>query len=137
MQLLPWSAYWPDMSPSELVWNLIGRHLARDPCPLVSKDEFWLRMQIIWNSLPQTDLENLFDAMSHRIAILIAVRSFYTKYWFRTLNFPFFCFEDFVIHLHQYTSYYSDDIFLVMITSFLQTAIYILKINFDPMNNLI
>ncbi|GFV61453.1 transposable element Tc1 transposase [Trichonephila clavipes] len=36
MQLLPWTAYSPDMSPMEHVWDLVGRHLARDPCPAVS-----------------------------------------------------------------------------------------------------
>ncbi|GFT56766.1 hypothetical protein TNCV_1268731 [Trichonephila clavipes] len=39
MQLLPWPAYSTDMSPIEPVGNLVGRHLARDPCPAASKDE--------------------------------------------------------------------------------------------------
>ncbi|GFV91849.1 transposable element Tc1 transposase [Trichonephila clavipes] len=38
MQLLPWLAYPPDMSPIEHVWNLVGRRLARDPRPTASKD---------------------------------------------------------------------------------------------------
>ncbi|GFU81388.1 hypothetical protein TNCV_1380561 [Trichonephila clavipes] len=35
MQLLPWPANSPDMSPIEHVWDLVGRRLARDPRPLV------------------------------------------------------------------------------------------------------
>ncbi|GFW30712.1 transposable element Tc1 transposase [Trichonephila clavipes] len=33
MQLNPWSANSPDMSPIEPVWDLVGRRLARDPRP--------------------------------------------------------------------------------------------------------
>ncbi|GFU38060.1 transposable element Tcb2 transposase [Trichonephila clavipes] len=33
MQLLPWTAYSPDISPMEHVWDFVGRHLARDPRP--------------------------------------------------------------------------------------------------------
>ncbi|GFX97626.1 transposable element Tcb2 transposase [Trichonephila clavipes] len=39
LQLLPWPAYSPDMSPIEHVWYLVGRCLARDPRPAASKDE--------------------------------------------------------------------------------------------------
>ncbi|GFY13084.1 transposable element Tcb1 transposase [Trichonephila clavipes] len=80
MQLLPWSAYSPDMSPIEHVWNLVGRRLARDPHPAASKDELLLRIQAIWNSLPQADIQNLFDSVPRRFAALIAARGGYTKY---------------------------------------------------------
>ncbi|GFW06515.1 hypothetical protein TNCV_2188481 [Trichonephila clavipes] len=80
MQFFPWPAYSPDMSPVEHVWNSVGRRLARDPRPAASKDEFLLRIQAIWNSFQQTDIQNLFDSMPRRIAALIAARGGYTKY---------------------------------------------------------
>ncbi|GFT63811.1 transposable element Tcb2 transposase [Trichonephila clavipes] len=80
MQLLLWPAYSPDMSPIEHVWDLVGRHLARDPRPAASKDELLLRIQAIWNSLPQADIQNLFDSLLRRIAALIAAHRGYTKY---------------------------------------------------------
>ncbi|GFU53523.1 transposable element Tcb1 transposase [Trichonephila clavipes] len=80
MQLLPWPAYLPDMSPIENVWDLVGRRLARDPRPATSKDILLRCIQAIWNSLPQTDIQNLFDSNPRRIATLIAVRGGYTKY---------------------------------------------------------
>ncbi|GFV98713.1 transposable element Tc1 transposase [Trichonephila clavipes] len=80
MPLLPWPSYSPDMSPIEYVWHLVGRRFARDPRPAASKDELLLRMQAIWNSLPQADTHNLFDSMPSRIAALIATRGDYTKY---------------------------------------------------------
>ncbi|GFY02561.1 transposable element Tcb1 transposase [Trichonephila clavipes] len=80
MQLLPWSAYSPNMSPVEHVWDLVCRRLARDLHPAASKDELLLRIQAIWDSLPQADILSLFDSMLHRIAAFIAACSGYTKY---------------------------------------------------------
>ncbi|GFV08460.1 transposable element Tcb1 transposase [Trichonephila clavipes] len=80
MQLLPWPAHSPDMSPIQHVCDLVGRRLARDPRPTASKDELLLGIQAIWNSLPQADIQNLFDSMPRRIATLIAARGGYTKY---------------------------------------------------------
>ncbi|GFU79843.1 transposable element Tcb1 transposase [Trichonephila clavipes] len=72
MQLLPWPAYSPDMSPNEHVWDLVGRCLSRDPRPAASKDKLLPRIQAIWNSLPQSDIQNLFDSIPRPIASLIA-----------------------------------------------------------------
>ncbi|GFU70126.1 hypothetical protein TNCV_5057201 [Trichonephila clavipes] len=67
------------MSPIEHVWDLVGRLLARDPRPAASKVELLLCIQAIWNSLPQADIQNLFDSMPHCIATLIAAHGGYTK----------------------------------------------------------
>ncbi|GFV46125.1 transposable element Tcb2 transposase [Trichonephila clavipes] len=60
--------------------GLVGQRLSRDPRPVASKDELMLRKEAIWNSLPQGDIQNLFDSMPRRIAALIAARGGYTKY---------------------------------------------------------
>ncbi|GFW61965.1 uncharacterized protein TNCV_4669901 [Trichonephila clavipes] len=69
----------------EHVWDLVCRRLALDPRPAALKDRLSLRIQAIWNSLPQADIQNLFDSMSRCIAALIAGRGGYAKYLFRTL----------------------------------------------------
>ncbi|GFX65776.1 hypothetical protein TNCV_2043101 [Trichonephila clavipes] len=68
------------MSPIEHMWDLVGRRLARDLRPAASKDELLLPIQAIWNSLPQADIQNLFDSMPRRIAALIAEGGGCTKY---------------------------------------------------------
>ncbi|GFT62059.1 hypothetical protein TNCV_3812211 [Trichonephila clavipes] len=77
MQLLPWPAYLQDMSPIEHVWDLVVWHNQR---PAASTDELLLCIQAIWNSLPQADVQNLFESMPHHIAALIAACGDYTKY---------------------------------------------------------
>ena len=80
MQLSPWPAYSPDMSPVEHLGYLFGRSLARDPRPVASKQELWLRIQAIRNSLLQANIQNQFDYILRRIAVLINTGSGYTKY---------------------------------------------------------
>ncbi|GFT48507.1 uncharacterized protein TNCV_762161 [Trichonephila clavipes] len=58
------------MPPTEHVWDLVGQRLARDLRPAASKDELLLSIQALWNSLPQADIQNLFDSMPRRIAIM-------------------------------------------------------------------
>ncbi|GFW32389.1 transposable element Tcb1 transposase [Trichonephila clavipes] len=67
------------MSPIAHVRDLVVRCFARDPLPAASKDELLLRIQAIWNSVPQADIQNLFDSIPRRIAASIAARSGYTK----------------------------------------------------------
>ncbi|GFY22807.1 HTH_48 domain-containing protein [Trichonephila clavipes] len=63
------------MSPIEHEWDTVGRRIARDLRPVASTDELWLRIQTIWNILPQTDIKNLFNSMPRRVAALIAARA--------------------------------------------------------------
>ncbi|GFV67059.1 transposable element Tcb1 transposase [Trichonephila clavipes] len=62
------------MSPIEHEWDIVGRRIARDLRPVASTDELWLRIQTIWNTLPQTDIKNLFNSIPRRVAALIAAR---------------------------------------------------------------
>ncbi|GFW93517.1 transposable element Tcb1 transposase [Trichonephila clavipes] len=80
MQLLPSTAYSPEMSPIQPVWDLIGQRLARNPRPAASKDELVMRIQAIWNSLPQVDIQNLFDSMPRRTTTFIVACGGNTKY---------------------------------------------------------
>ncbi|GFV39246.1 transposable element Tc1 transposase [Trichonephila clavipes] len=68
------------MSPIEHEWDIVGRRIARDLRPVASTDERWLRIQTIWNTLPQTDIKNLFNSMPRRVAALIAARGGHTEY---------------------------------------------------------
>ena len=62
------------MSPIEHVWVLASRLHPGDLSLATSKDELWLCVQAIWNSLPQSDFQNLFDSMPRCIAGIIATR---------------------------------------------------------------
>ncbi|GFV46303.1 transposable element Tcb2 transposase [Trichonephila clavipes] len=86
-------AYSLDMSPIEHVWDLVDRCLTRHPRPPASS----LRIQAIWNSLPQAAIQNLFDSMPRRIAALIAARDVPSTDFGHLIL--FLCFEHFIISL--------------------------------------
>ncbi|GFW92484.1 transposable element Tcb2 transposase [Trichonephila clavipes] len=100
MQLLPWPAYSPDMSPIEHVGDLVGRRLVHDPRPAASKDELLRHIHVIWNSLPQADIQALFDSIPRRIEALIAARVVATPSTDFGHLILFFCFENSVIYLY-------------------------------------
>ncbi|GFX48536.1 transposable element Tcb2 transposase [Trichonephila clavipes] len=62
------------MSPIKHEWDIVGRRITRDLHPVASTDELWLRIQTIWNTLPQADIQNVFNSMPRRVAALIAAR---------------------------------------------------------------
>ncbi|GFS70642.1 transposable element Tcb1 transposase [Trichonephila clavipes] len=68
------------MSPIKHVCDLVGRRLDRDLRLAALKAEILQRIHAIWNSLPQSDIQNLFDSFPRRIETLIAARGGYIKY---------------------------------------------------------
>ena len=80
MQLLPWPAYSPIVSPIKHVWDLFGLRLPLKPRPAASQGELWLGMRTTWNSLPQAGIQNIFNSMPRHIEALIAARDGYNKY---------------------------------------------------------
>ncbi|GFW39876.1 hypothetical protein TNCV_4358711 [Trichonephila clavipes] len=54
------------------VWDLVDQCFALDSHPAALKDELLLCIQARWNSLPQADIQNLFDSMPRHITALIA-----------------------------------------------------------------
>ena len=100
MQFFPWPAYSPDMSPIEQVWYLVGRRLARDPFLAASKDELWLRILAVWNSLPQANIQKLFSlhAMSYN-------RTYCSAWCLHEILISDTIFENFIIYLYQYKSF--------------------------------
>ncbi|GFW91255.1 uncharacterized protein TNCV_736701 [Trichonephila clavipes] len=57
-----------------------GRLLARDPRSAASKEKLLLRIQAIWKSFQQADIQDLLHSMPRRIAAIIVARGGYTKY---------------------------------------------------------
>ena len=63
------------MSPIEHEWNFFRWRFACDPRLVASKHELCLRVQAVWNSLTQADIQNLFDSMP-RLYIAVTVTAF-------------------------------------------------------------
>ncbi|GBN35713.1 Transposable element Tc1 transposase [Araneus ventricosus] len=72
VDILPWPARSPDLSPIELVWDIIGRQLQHHPLPAQTVPVLTAQVQQAWNSIPQSDIRHLYDTMHARL---------HSKFW--------------------------------------------------------
>jgi hypothetical protein len=80
VDMLPWPARSPDLSPIEHIWDIIGRQLQRHPQPALTVPVLIDQVQQAWNSIPQTDIQHLYDSMHARLYACIQNSGGYTGY---------------------------------------------------------
>lgn len=79
VQMLPWPAYSPDLSPIEHVWDVIGRRLQTLPLPRTD-DQLWQMVEREWRTIPQDTIRTLIDSVPRRVSSCIAARGGPTSY---------------------------------------------------------
>ena len=80
IDLLPWPAVSPDLSPIEHVWDEMERrlhHLSNQPVTLA---EMGTALICIWNNIPQAFFNNLVRSMRHRCQSCINANGEHTHY---------------------------------------------------------
>ncbi|GBM83466.1 hypothetical protein AVEN_138319-1 [Araneus ventricosus] len=80
VDMLPWPARSPDLSPIEHVWDIIGRQLQRHPQTALTVPVLTYQVKQPWNSIPQTDIRHLYDTMHARLHACIQNAGDYTGY---------------------------------------------------------
>lgn len=80
LQILPWPARSPDLSPIEHVWDMIGRRLRNLPRPPDNLDDLRHQVQVAWDEIPQQDIDHLLESMPRRVNACITVQSDVTHY---------------------------------------------------------
>ena len=81
VNVLPWPAYSPDLSPIEHIWDILDRKVrARDPPPSTIPG---LRRALAeeWDNLSAGTVNRLINSMHRRIRAAIAARGVHTRYW--------------------------------------------------------
>ncbi|GBN75935.1 hypothetical protein AVEN_155660-1 [Araneus ventricosus] len=63
VDMLPWPARSPDLSPIENVGDIIVLQLQRHPQPALIVPVHTDQVQKPWNSIPQSDIRHLYDTM--------------------------------------------------------------------------
>lgn len=80
VNVLPWPAYSPDLSPIEHLWDILDRKVrARDPPPQTLQG---LRQALEqeWNNIPIATVNHLINSMHRRIRAAIASLGGSTRY---------------------------------------------------------
>ncbi|GFY34936.1 uncharacterized protein TNCV_155091 [Trichonephila clavipes] len=60
VDMVPWPARSPNLSPIEHVWDIIGRQLQHHPQPALIFPVLTQQLQQAWNSILQSDIRHLF-----------------------------------------------------------------------------
>ena len=80
VDVLPWPAYSPDLSPIEHLWDQLGRRIARrDPRP-GNRDQLVAALQEEWANIPQDNIRRLVRSMRRRCTACINARGGHTPY---------------------------------------------------------
>ena len=81
VQILPWPAYSPDLSPIEHLWDLIDRRIrSRDPPPQ-TLPQLRLAIQEAWDDIPHAQIARLISSMPRRCRAVQEARGGHTRYW--------------------------------------------------------
>ncbi|GFV86402.1 transposable element Tc1 transposase [Trichonephila clavipes] len=80
IELLPWPARFPDLSPIENLWSMVAQRLTQITPPAATPDQLWQRVEAAWSAVPQKHIQNLFESMSRRLAAVISNNGGYSDY---------------------------------------------------------
>ncbi|GFW88956.1 transposable element Tcb1 transposase [Trichonephila clavipes] len=80
IELLPWPARSPDLSPIENIWSMIAQRFTQITPPAATPDHLWQRVEGSWSAVPQEHIQSLFESMRRRMAAVIFNNGGYSGY---------------------------------------------------------
>ncbi|GFV68061.1 transposable element Tcb1 transposase [Trichonephila clavipes] len=60
IELLPWPARSPDVSPIENMWSMVAQRLTQITPPAATPDQLWKRVEAAWSAVPQEHIQSIF-----------------------------------------------------------------------------
>ncbi|GFV28224.1 transposable element Tcb1 transposase [Trichonephila clavipes] len=80
IELLPWQARSPDLSPIENMCSMVAQRLTLITPPAVPPDQLWQRVEAVWSAVLQEHIQSLFESMPRRVAMVISNNGGYSSY---------------------------------------------------------
>ncbi|GFV00698.1 transposable element Tcb1 transposase [Trichonephila clavipes] len=72
IELLPWPARSPDLSPIENMRSMIAQRLIQITPPAATPGQLWQRVEAAWSAVPHEHIQGLFESMPRRVAAVIS-----------------------------------------------------------------
>ncbi|GFY24272.1 transposable element Tcb1 transposase [Trichonephila clavipes] len=72
IELLPWPARSPDLSPIENMWFIVAQRMTQIISAAATPDQLWQRVEATWSAVPQEYIQSLFDSMPRRVVAVIS-----------------------------------------------------------------
>lgn len=79
-KVMEWPAQSPDLNPIENLWSIVKRRLGQYQSAPSDLNDLWGRVELEWNNIPKTIVENLVASMPQRIKKVIENKGLWTKY---------------------------------------------------------
>ena len=80
IDVLPWCARSPDLSPIEHLWDELGRRVSRRDNQPINRETLIAALQEEWNNVPQATIANLIGSMRRRCTACQQARGGHTGY---------------------------------------------------------
>ncbi|GFV61896.1 transposable element Tcb1 transposase [Trichonephila clavipes] len=80
IQLLPWPARSPHLSPIENKCSMVAQRLTQITPPAATPDQLWQHVEAAWSDVPQEHIQSLFQSMPMRVAAVISNNGGYSGY---------------------------------------------------------
>ncbi|GFU66816.1 transposable element Tcb1 transposase [Trichonephila clavipes] len=80
IELLPWPASSPDLSPIENMWSMVAQRLTQITPPAATPHQHWQRVEASWSAVPQKHIQSFFESMPRRVKAVISNNGGYCGY---------------------------------------------------------
>lgn len=80
VEVLPWPAFSPDLSPIEHVWDVLGRAVRQRPNPPSTIAELRIALVEEWHRIPRNQIQRLITSMRRRCTAVVNANGGHTRY---------------------------------------------------------